>query len=138
MKTNSTKRRGFTIVELVIVIAVIGILSAVLIPTFTSIIKKANVSADVVTVKNMNTVLKANETLYGKPTTYSEMLEVAEAGGYKIENLTPSTNNYEILWDRASNTLYLYDDEGNLVKNQASAPETTDNLWKVVKNVTEV
>ena len=40
MKRNNKK--GFTIVELVIVIAVIAILSAVLIPTFGSVIDDAN------------------------------------------------------------------------------------------------
>ena len=39
-----SNQKGFTIVELVIVIAVIGILAAVLIPTFNSIINKANES----------------------------------------------------------------------------------------------
>ena len=43
MKRNNKK--GFTIVELVIVIAVIAILSAVLIPTFGGITEKANKSA---------------------------------------------------------------------------------------------
>ncbi len=43
MKKNNKK--GFTIVELVIVIAVIAILSAVLIPTFGSLITDANHSA---------------------------------------------------------------------------------------------
>ena len=43
---KKTNKKGFTIVELVIVIAVIAILAAVLIPTFTSIINKANDSAD--------------------------------------------------------------------------------------------
>ena len=43
MKRNNKK--GFTIVELVIVIAVIAILAGVLIPTFTGIITKANDSA---------------------------------------------------------------------------------------------
>ena len=38
-------KKGFTIVELVIVIAVIGILSAVLIPTFSNLTDKANQSA---------------------------------------------------------------------------------------------
>lgn len=44
MKTN-INRKGFTIVELVIVIAVIAILAAVLIPTFSSVVDKANASA---------------------------------------------------------------------------------------------
>lgn len=42
MKNN---RKGFTTVELVIVIAVIAILAAVLIPTFANLISKANQSA---------------------------------------------------------------------------------------------
>lgn len=41
---RKTNRKGFTIVELVIVIAVIAILAAVLIPTFASIVSKANES----------------------------------------------------------------------------------------------
>ncbi len=43
MKKNT--RKGFTITELVIVIAVIAILAAVLIPTFSGVIKKAESSA---------------------------------------------------------------------------------------------
>ena len=42
MKMN---KKGFTIVELVIVIAVIAILAAVMIPTFSGIVDKANNSA---------------------------------------------------------------------------------------------
>ena len=44
MRKNNKK--GFTIVELVIVIAVIAILAAVLIPTFSGIIKKAEKSSN--------------------------------------------------------------------------------------------
>jgi type IV pilus assembly protein PilA len=43
MRKNN--RKGFTIVELVIVIAVIAILAGVLIPTFSGIVKKAQLSA---------------------------------------------------------------------------------------------
>ena len=42
---KKTNKKGFTLVELVIVIAVIAILAAVLIPTFTSVITAANKSA---------------------------------------------------------------------------------------------
>ena len=38
---RNTNKKGFTIVELVIVVAVIAILAAVLIPTFSGIIAKA-------------------------------------------------------------------------------------------------
>ena len=51
--------KAFTIVELVIVIAVIAILAAVLIPTFSSVIKKAKISADQQTAANINTALSA-------------------------------------------------------------------------------
>lgn len=50
MKNN--KKRGFTIVELVIVIAVIAILAAVLIPTFSNVIQKANESKALQTARN--------------------------------------------------------------------------------------
>ena len=42
MKLNRKNKKAFTIVELVIVIGVIGILSAILIPTFANLTNKAN------------------------------------------------------------------------------------------------
>ena len=42
---KNTKKRGFTIVELVIVIAVIAILASVLIPTFANVVTNAKKSA---------------------------------------------------------------------------------------------
>lgn len=56
MKLN---KKGFTIVELVIVIAVIAILAAVLIPTFNSVINKANESAALQEARAAETVLIA-------------------------------------------------------------------------------
>ena len=55
MNKNKKNRKGFTIVELVIVIAVIGILATVLVPTFGDVIGKANVSAAVQEAKNSYT-----------------------------------------------------------------------------------
>ena len=55
---KNTKRSAFTIVELVIVIAVIAILSAVLIPTFGGIIKSANIASDQTTAATLTTELQ--------------------------------------------------------------------------------
>ena len=53
-------KKGFTIVELVIVIAVIAILAAVLIPTFSNVIEKANTSSALSEAKNAMTDDLAN------------------------------------------------------------------------------
>ena len=53
-------KKGFTIVELVIVIAILAILAAVLIPTFASLIKKANEANAQTEAKNLITEMLAN------------------------------------------------------------------------------
>ena len=57
---KKTNKKGFTIVELVIVIAVIAILAAVLIPTFSGVIERANESAALSEAKNAMT----NDLIY--------------------------------------------------------------------------
>ena len=54
MKKNN--RKGFTIVELVIVIAVIGILAGIMIPTFSSVVDDANEKALASEIKNTYTL----------------------------------------------------------------------------------
>ncbi len=63
MKRNNKK--GFTIVELVIVIAVIAILSAVLIPTFGSVISDAQETARLQEAKNLFTTYVAENAKDG-------------------------------------------------------------------------
>ena len=60
MKRNNKK--GFTIVELVIVIAVIAILAAVLIPTFSNVIDKANKNSAMQAARNEYTAFLAEKT----------------------------------------------------------------------------
>ena len=77
---KKSNRNGFTIVELVIVIAVIAILAAVLIPTFTNLIKKANESSDVQAVRQMNTILSAEDAFKNGITINDAVAALKEAG----------------------------------------------------------
>jgi prepilin-type N-terminal cleavage/methylation domain len=52
MKSNS---RGFTLIELLIAIAIIGILAAIIIPTYKGSIRKANEAAAVTTINTIKT-----------------------------------------------------------------------------------
>ena len=82
---KSALKRGFTIMELVIVIAVIAVLAAVLIPTFANITNRANESANEQTVTSMNRILMA-ESVENPPEDYEEVRELMKANGYT--NLT--------------------------------------------------
>lgn len=65
MTKKKIKKRAFTIVELVVVIAIIAILAAVLIPTFVNLVKRANEASALLEAKNLITEMLA-EMLLGK------------------------------------------------------------------------
>nr|MBE6545072.1 type II secretion system protein [Oscillospiraceae bacterium] len=106
-------RKGFTIVELVIVIAVIGILAAVLIPTFSGIIESANRTVDTQLVAQINTVLAVEDVLSGGVNEVVDIQNAIKKHGLKLE--TKSKGAY--LWyDRDSGKVVLgsLDDNNNL------------------------
>ena len=70
MRKNN--RKGFTIVELVIVIAVIAILAGVMIPTFSNLVEKANDSA------RMQLVSKAYREAYALALADDAVIEAGE------------------------------------------------------------
>ena len=109
---RSTKK-GFTIVELVIVIAVIAILAAVLIPTFSSLIRKANIASDTQLAKNLNTALTMGEAENGAPDDFAEVLQILRDNGFIISNLNPTTKGWYYVWESASNQIILVDGENN-------------------------
>ena len=132
---RSTKK-GFTIVELVIVIAIIAILAAVLIPTFASLIQKANESKDTQLVKNLNTALAADNKEHK---TMTDALDAATDFGYDVGKINASATNKEILWDSKNDVFCYYDTNTKTpeyipetsLKNGAVADDETYKLWKI-------
>lgn len=104
-------KRAFTITELVIVIAVIAILAAVLIPTFTSLINKANQSSDQSAVRNMNLALQ-NAEVDGELETLSEALVILEEAGMDAKNYSTLVKNTAFVWVRSINRV-LYVNTGD-------------------------
>ena len=109
---RSTKK-GFTIVELVIVIAIIAILAAVLIPTFASLIQKANTSADIQACREMNTFLATNEVTGGKDITdvYAALAE----GGMTAKDYHPLVSGRLFFWDKTLNRVLYTDDQYKVI-----------------------
>ena len=119
MKNN---KKGFTIVELVIVIAVIAILAGVLIPTFAGIVSKANKSAALQEAQSVYKEVYALDlsdgshdgditsdkypseggVLKGSYTYSKDTFEYTTAKGY-VATYTYSTNAWTVAAPAASN-----------------------------------
>ena len=104
--------KGFTIVELVIVIAVIAILAAVMIPTFSGIVTKAQESAELQKVTAAYKDALAQDLADGK----YDGQQITTASGYKITitadangNITSvdveDTTEFDYGWDATKKTI---------------------------------
>ena len=145
MKSN---KKAFTVVELVVVIAIIAVLAAVLIPTFANIIKKANISKDTQLIRNLNTALASSRAANNNkphPTMY-DALQAAEAFGYDVGKINASALGNEILWDQENDVFcYLEGDKIQYLpelvdtgKQLAITGDTNNrpyHLWKIFDNL---
>ena len=93
-------KKGFTIVELVIVIAVIAILAGVLIPTFSGMINKSKESAALQEVTNAYKVYATDVMSKGQtPEAYIKVVHdsitiVIENGAVEVFDSTKHTQTY--------------------------------------------
>ena len=127
---KNLKKKGFTIVELVIVIAVIAILSAVLIPTFSNLIKKANLSNDKQAVRNMNTVL----VTYIEPENeISVIMTHLRNSGYSYEKMIAFSKGFHYCYSKTTNQMYLVDDNNEVIFPENSDIDKSD-LWSAYGN----
>ena len=124
------QRKGFTIVELVIVIAIIAILAAVLIPTFANIINKANVSADYQLVKNLNTAVQLELDYQHSQEQFDfahDAVLACERNGYRVD-VIESKSGYGIAWYRENGGFVLVDFENNSIIYPTTEATTTYKL----------
>ncbi len=77
-KSTQEKDQGFTLVELLVVVIIIGILSAIAIPAFLNQRKKA---VDASIKSDLKTIATSLETYYTDNMTYPETATQADAGG---------------------------------------------------------
>ncbi len=128
---KNLKKKGFTIVELVIVIAVLAVLAAVLIPTFVNLTKKANLSADQQTVANMNKFTTIG-VVEGEYEYASDALKALYAEGFNQGKLATYSSNYHYAYDFENNKFYLLDDTDKPVYPDKKVE--VSNLWGFYNN----
>lgn len=131
---KNLKRKGFTIVELVIVIAVIVILAAVLIPTFSSLVKKANQSADIQAVRQLNeaiTLVSVEE----KYETIDDLTIALLSEKINISDYRPMTKDYSFYWIKSENKIVLADENNKIIyPENLSTTVFNEDEWKNLKS----
>ena len=127
---RNTNKKGFTIVELVIVVAVIAILAAVLIPTFSGIIRKANISSDTVVAKNLNTA-----AISAGAKDFDSAIEAVKEAGYLLANLNAKAEGCYFVWDDVNDQFLLVDttDDYKVIYSNIDASEKS-NWFVAVKD----
>ena len=121
-------KRGFTIVELVIVIAVVAVLAAVMIPTFSSIIRNANISSDTKTAREMNVILTAESADGTPPAGGRELIDALEANGFS--KFRPQTKFFNFYWINDLNVIVLTNEDGDPVFPEEYVYERyNDSTW---------
>lgn len=132
MKIN--RKRGFTIVELIIVIAVIAIFAAVLIPTFSNLLKRAYTAADQTLVKNLNNALRM-DTEVSTHKTMSQALEATKKNGFDVSKINAKATENEIVWDSLNDCFaYIEADKTEVTYIPDSQPNGTAadyQLWVI-------
>ena len=120
------KKKAFTIIELVIVIAVIGILTAILIPVFINLTERANEANDEALVRNVNIALATEEQQPRdkKNITLYDAINDLNYYGYNEANLFPKGKN-RLLWNELDNRYYLSNKLDENVKHPS--------YWELIK-----
>ena len=149
---RNTNKKGFTIVELVVVVAVIAILAAVLIPTFSGVINKANMSADQKAVRDMNTAL-AIADVENNANTFNDAVNALLASNIGMEKYKALAKDKAFYWVQSLKRVVYVDKDLNVVYPteyadveydiedgwySLSGEVKTSDAWKDNKNGSEV
>ena len=96
-----TSKKAFTLTEMIVVIAIIGILAGVLIPSITSYIKKAKISKGVQEAKNISVVLSAEAAFQDRD--YFEPYEISRIIEEYDYSLKSTLKDYRFWYDASIN-----------------------------------
>ena len=124
---KNNKRKGFTLIELMIVVAIIGILAAIAIPKFASLIRKSNEGAS---KGNLGSIRGALSIYYGdlEGQYPSDMTSLTIGGKYLATVPAAKAPNYHPDVSTVTNT-NVPNDLGGWAYNNVTTDANLGTVW---------
>lgn len=111
IKTKVNK--GFTLIELVVVIAILGILTTLAVPRLSGFIEKAKIGVDQSTVKTLNSVTDLymiidnnDKAQFHAADDDKARIEILSSAGYLKDNIEPQHKDGKFIWGSNSQKWY--------------------------------
>lgn len=118
LKKKLRSNKGFTLVEMVIVLAIIGVIAALAIPVYGNIMEKANQTADEANAKTVETAVAVYQAEEGalpsvgdetdaKAAFNAVVTELHRVGYLKDEALEAKSEGHSFTYDKSNGTVSI-------------------------------
>ncbi|QRY81433.1 type IV pilin protein [Pseudomonas sp. PDNC002] len=122
MRTSSTKSAGFTLMELMIVVAVIGVLAAIAYPSYSNYVLRANRSE---AQAMLNDAAARQERYYAQ--NYAYVVSATDMGKLGMRNTTGTGSATAVKSDTGKYTLSVgTDNSGYILTATRAGPQVAD------------
>ncbi|KNF09858.1 hypothetical protein CLPU_1c00230 [Gottschalkia purinilytica] len=106
-------KRGFTLIEVIVVVAILGILFAIMIPNFMNIMKDSKLKADLITAANIAKITEIYSTINEDAKDENNLIEKLKKNNYvKEEDLKSQyynrENAFEVILEKSGKVKVRY------------------------------